>query len=143
MQSRHGFSFDITLRHPSEMPCAITKALGLEPNFAWAAGSKAGSRIYSNTAWNATIASSAEMAPDAVFNRVLEFFGRVQEFCKSFVKTGGEINLILKGQVNAGPITDSCAEKDSRSKVFELSLYPEFLSLLRTLDLTLSFEMWA
>ncbi len=70
------------------------------------------------------------MAPEAVFNLVIEFFSRVHEFCQAFVSTGGEINLILNGYIDAGTIIASNSENDPRSKVFQLSLYPEFFSLL-------------
>jgi hypothetical protein len=144
MQSHHAFSFDITLRHPSEAPEVITRTLSLKPNFAWASGSEVGTRSKKATAWNGTIASFTEVASaDDVLRSVTEFFNCNREYCRSFIDTGGEIDLILKGKMDQTVAALNGDQDEFKSKVFDLTLYPEFLKSLSISRVAFVIQMWA
>ena len=144
MQSCHGFSFDISLRHPSEAPEVITKALSLKPNYAWASESKIGAHLRNGTAWNGTIVlSSGAVNADDAFRLVTDFFKRNGQYCKGFIDTSGEIDLVLKGRIDESAAALHEGQDQFKSKVFELTLYPEFLKIISTCQVAFVIQMWA
>jgi hypothetical protein len=100
MHSTDEISFDITLRYASESPETISRSLGLRAVCSYAAGSKVGAHEHATTYWNATIGtSSGDESFDGLLESVVSFFNRNNAFCREFVDSGGEIDLILNGHV--------------------------------------------
>ena len=77
-----------------------------------------------------------------VFHFTMEFLNRNRGYCETFVRTGGKIDMTLNGHVDASVAAGSGDENDPKSKVFEMTLHPDFLSLLNMFPLTFTIQMW-
>ena len=100
-----------------------------------------GAHEHATTYWNATIGtSSGDESFDGLLECVVSFFNRNNAFCREFMDSGGEIDLILNGHV----LNDGLGHEgvESKPKVFEITLYSKFLEALAVFPVTLTIRMW-
>ena len=93
------------------------------------------------TFWNGTIGSSADQGFDGLLELVVSFLRRKEAFCKAFVASGGEIDIILNGHIVKPGIGEE--DPEFKPKVFETTLYPKFLGALTVFPAALKIQMWA
>jgi hypothetical protein len=70
---------------------------------------------------------------------VISFIAGNTDFLRRFVESGGEIELILNGYVVDDDKKDG---GEFRAKVFETTLYPDFLQALTVLPVAFKVQMW-
>jgi ribosome-associated toxin RatA of RatAB toxin-antitoxin module len=60
------------------------------------------------------------------------------------IANGCEIDLTIHFDLDASVLANSCdgSDQDTRSKVFDMELYPEFLSVLSAIPAALRLQIW-
>jgi hypothetical protein len=139
------FSFDITIRHNTEDPAMISSVLGIVPNFQWAAGEMSSIGVHKAMRWEGTLTQGAgEEDFHQALRGIIAMLKKQREFFRELVAGGGEIdvtgNFDLEPSVIPDAITDG--EHRTRSKVFEMVLYPEFVAALCAIPAALQIRVW-
>jgi hypothetical protein len=136
------FSIDLTLRHESFDPAAISRSLSMRPSFSV----KAGERASSGGVWQSVVAGGSS---DAEFSAALKTTVSVlaghRKFLDDFTASGGEIHITLNHVAEVSIATDfkDGEEDERRFKMFELDLYPEFMDSLAAMGIALKVCVWA
>lgn len=144
MAAADEFSFRLTLRHPSIDARDITTALSKQPTFAWTAHHGPSGVSMNSSRWHGLIATgSGESQYHAVLTTVREFIQEHEGFLVDFVRSGGEIELQIGHTVAGKADSDLKESDDERQKVFDMTLYPEFLRTLASIGIALNVVLWA
>jgi hypothetical protein len=133
--SKHAFSIDIVLRHPSCTPESISEALSIKPQGSYPIGQEIGKLRAKRSFFFARL-QEGEYASE--FNRylskVVSFLEKKSAFWTEFIGGGGEVEVILNC-----PTWSHCKNGD---KTFELSLAPAFLGNLSDRGIGLKIQTW-
>jgi len=126
------FSIDLSVKHPSLEPSAISKALGIQPKFAWRAGDPAGARVHNSTFWRGTLFRGHGAAEfEKALPGVLSILSDRQSFLNQIAPAGGELTLTFRHVAEA-----------QKGKTAELSLRSPLLGALAHLGAALVVEIW-
>jgi hypothetical protein len=138
MATKDPFSIDISLRHHdrSYSSASISKALSLRPLAAYAVGDKRLGKVRSRWSFFYARLQKGDYASEfeGALTKVELFLKKKRAFWADFAGRGGNVKLILNHTIH--PVWE---EGD---KCFELSLAPEFLSLLSCRGISLEVRGW-
>ena len=143
--SHDPFSFDISFRHGSEDPAAISAALGMAPSFSWAAGQLSSVGVHKHMRWEGTLTQgSGQDNFDGALRAITVILEKHRGYFRELIGSGGEITIT--GNFHMDPSILSAADLDAdnqtESKVFEMELYPDFIASLSAIPVALRLQIW-
>jgi hypothetical protein len=140
--SADAFSFEVTLRHETETPDVITSALGIQPIYSWAAGQAFPGGVHNKTHWHATAEhGSGEENFDNALRNISVILKQNSDFFKGFVDTGGQVEITIKFHVAQQPAT-SGEGQEKPLKIFDLTLYSDFIAVVAAVPAALGISLW-
>jgi hypothetical protein len=132
--SKHPFSIDIVLRHPSRSPESISEALSLKPKGAYSVGQNLGTLPAKWTFFHACLQEACDPSGyESALAKVGQFLEKNAAFWADFVGGNGEVELILNRTIEP---------QEEEDKVFELYLAPAFLRDLSARGIGLRVQAW-
>jgi hypothetical protein len=146
MPSSHdAFSFDISFRHGSEDPAAISAALGMAPSFSWAAGQVSSVGVHKHMRWDGTLTQgSGQETFDSVLRAIKVILEQHRGYFRELIASGGEIEITGNFHMDSSLLSaaDLDADTHTESKVFEMALYPDFIASLSAIPVALRLQIW-
>lgn len=140
--STDAFSLDLTLHHETEVPDVITGVLGIQPTYAWPAGEARTGCVHRKTAWHGT---AEHGSGESDFNRALRKIAAIlqlhRDFFTGFVSTGGEIEVTANFHLDS-ELLASAAGGETASKIFDMTLYPDFMAVVAAVPAALRVNLW-
>jgi len=136
------FSIDLTLTHKSFDPADISSSLSMQPSLSV----KAGERANRASLWQSVVAGgSDDVEFSEALKRTVSVLTRHRKYFDDFTASGGEIHITLNHFVEISTATDfkDGEEDQTKFKLFELDLYPEFMESLAALGIALKLCVWA
>jgi len=92
--SHDAFSFDISFRHGSEDPAAISAALEIPPSFSWAAGQVSSVGVHKHMRWEGTLAQgSGQDNFDGALRAITVILEKHRGYFRELIASGGEIEI--------------------------------------------------
>jgi len=135
ISAKDGFRLDIVLSHTARDPASFSKALLLEPDFAWMKGASLGEQVMRSTRWHACLARGAgEEEYAGALEKAALFLEKNAAFWDEFIGGNGEVELILNHAISP--------QEEEGDKCFELYLAPSFLAHLSTRGIGLRVQGW-
>jgi hypothetical protein len=143
--SHDAFSFDISFRHGSEDPTAISAALEMAPSFSWAAGQVTSVGVHKHMCWEGTLTrGSGQDNFEGALRAITVILEKHRGYFRELIASGGEIEIA--GNFHVDPSLLSAADLDAdshtKSKVFELALYPDFIASISAIPVALRLQIW-
>jgi Domain of unknown function (DUF4279) len=143
--SYDAFSFDISFRHGSEDPAAISAALELAPSFSWSAGQVSPVGVHKHMCWEGTLTQGSGQGNfDSALRAVAATLENHQPYFRELIASGCEITITCNFHVDSSLLSAADLDADSRteSKVFEMALYPEFIASVSAIPVALRLQVW-
>jgi|HubBroStandDraft_2_1064218.scaffolds.fasta_scaffold283334_2 hypothetical protein len=137
MTTKDPFSVDIVLRHPSQSPRHISKALSLKPEFSHAVDDRVAKlrRRWKKTLFYACLQKGDYASKfESSLTKVVLFLEKNAAFWTDFTSGNGEVELILKHTINP--------QDEAGDKCFELYLAPAFLRDVSARGIGLRVQGW-
>ena len=132
MKRRADFRIELSVKHPSIKPSAISESLNLRPEFAWGVGDPVGNRLHKSTLWRGILVkASGAMKFDIALKSVLLVLSDRVEFFNLIMASGGEVSLTIR--TFADP---------QDGKIAEIHLNAPFLEALTSLRIGVAVEVW-
>jgi hypothetical protein len=136
------FSFDLTFHHETEAPDVITGVLGIQPKYAWAAGQARTGGVHRRTTWHGTAENgSGENDFNRALGKIAEILQTYGDFLRSFVATGGEIEVTANFHIHS-ELLASTAGDETATKIFDMTLSPDFIAVVGATPATLRINLW-
>jgi hypothetical protein len=146
MPSSHdAFSFDISFRHGSEDPAAISAALEMAPSFSWAAGQVSSVGVHKHMRWDGTLTQgSGQDNFDSALHTITVILEKHRGYFRHLIARGGAIEITGNFQIDASILStaDLDADRRTESKVLEMVLYPDFIVSLSAIPVALRLQIW-
>lgn len=133
--ARDPFSIDIVLRHPSQSPESISKALSLKPTNSWSAGQRVVDLPAKRTYFYARLEEGVSASEyERALANVVMFLEKNAGFWADFMGGNGEVELVLNHTIEP--------KQQEGDEVLELYLAPAFLHNLSARGIGLRVQGW-